>query len=80
MVNLCKFEIGWCHFTLNNFDLSTSLLQEFIQNQKGTTFIAWSHYVLGFCEYGKGNKDAAFKEFSKLKAIARKEFSWDKYA
>ena len=47
LMNICKFELGWCYFTLNNFEEARPLIKEFNHNHKGKTFKAWAHYLLG---------------------------------
>jgi len=79
LINLCRFELGWCQFTLNNFSEALPLLKEFNKNHKSNTFKAWSHFIMGIC-HANSNLEKAVEHFTKVKEFAWNEFSWDKFA
>jgi tetratricopeptide (TPR) repeat protein len=79
MENICKYEIGWCHYLKNEYENARMLFEEFLENHTSPAYKAWWYWQLGYCCYFMGNESQARGYMSMVKQYKRKHYSWDEY-
>ena len=77
---MSRYECGWCHYTLENWDICTDLLVEFLEEHRGTSFRAYAAYQLSYALCMQGHSDRALQVAQSLPAWVRKHFSFDAFA
>lgn len=79
MENICRYEIGWCHYLKNDYSTARDCFETFLSNHNSNTYKAWCYWQLGYCYYFLDDEESALECMAKVGDYKRNHYSWDEY-
>jgi len=74
------YEIGWCYLLQLNWSMAIEKFEAFLPDWTSSGIKAFCYYQLGYAYHMVDETEKAVEVLSKVKAAARKNYSFDEYA